>query len=394
VNWDMPFDLSNPWWRAKDYTVTNGGFIAPSDQCVWPDGFEEYRPFASESNGTPYEDLLNTDARDIDEVLAFAQQWGLLGTALRWHAIDPFVYPHYGDVTARPSWGDVRVITPNVVFMDKDPNYGVEYVMRGDQYFEHCFKRHPKNVLYGPNSLQEVYGEWVDPGPELTSDPPCDSHRIQNWGGVAERYQTFTVAANDFAEAAADLRNGIANPNQSSSLNTELEWQLRVYPSVVLEQRNLAFRFSTLLDACYLMLMFDHLRGRLHKCPECHKYWRDPSPEDGRGGTKKYCPEEPYERGCRRRAHDRKNDQRRSWRQYLEDRAPHLLETLPKPKRNSDYVQHPIDLLGQPEHWSGEVPELASMWASRVRRKSQREFDEWIDPILAHADNQSTGRTT
>ncbi|MDP2857687.1 MAG: hypothetical protein Q8P50_06865 [Bacillota bacterium] len=328
----------------------------------------------SDGNHAPHLDLLNLRSCHIDDVLAFAHGWGLLGTALRWELVDRGLYaPMAG------TWAET-VVYPGI------PLENGEAQVSGRGYFKHCFKKPPEEVPSETACLKEVYGEWVDPGPHLTGDPAHDARELAvGYSAVAPSYATFTDGAEDFQRAYREIESGEA------SLLDQWGGAARAEISLSFAGRTprLAFYYPSLLDACFIMTMMDVERDNLRRCPECRRFWRRETSDSRRTTRRIFCPlpdepdvpkdsraPDPEGRSCARRAHNRKADQRGSWGQFLEREAPHLIPGLPCAEAN---VQHPYDMRKEmpPDVWT-----LARQWAEGVARRSSRPYDMWLEPFL------------
>ncbi len=369
-----PFGPSTTWWRSRKYQVIDGCFIAPADDCRWPDDFREYDPlqdYYSDSSTGPHIDLMNLASYSVADVLGFIRKWGMLGTALRYD------YLGIKDFRAE-TWGSHRVFSR--YFLDS------EGYMEGERYFERCFKRPPREVPFGYGSLREVYGEWVDTGPELTGNPRADAHEALWHSGVAYFHQTFTDHARQFQDSCQALYRG-----ETGEMGFP-DWgrDTKAFPQLVWVDGapRMGFRFSSLLDACYLMVMLDQQKGVIRKCPECGQFWRQ---TEKTRRTRLFCPSKdepnydewqsgPPSRSCTRRAHNRKSDQRFSWDCFLQAEAPDLKTLL---ESVHGKVKHPYDMLGD---MSPEVRLLARQWAEQVARKSDRKYDMWLEPFLRRDD--------
>ncbi len=367
-----PFGPSSSWWRARAYQVVDECLIVPTDGCQWPDDFEEYSPldvYYSNEGTAPHVDLMNLDPAIVSEVLAFVEQWGLLGTALRFD----FLTSENDPGNPRYTWGGQDVYTS-----------GVRSHWTGDEYFEHCFKRPPSEVPFGFKGLWENYGEWADPGPDLTGDRRRDAYQVTYHSGVAEHHQTFSDGARGFQRDLENLRRGVGDLGLQED---GWGWDVKANPHVkwVSGIPRMGFDYPSLLDACYLMAMLDTEKDALHRCPECGRFWRQTK---ATRRSRVYCPPDdedrqyhdpqngPPSRSCTRRALNRKTDQRRSWNRFLERESPELIAGLPS---SNGRVRHPHDMR---DEIPLEVQELARRWARRVLRKSSRSYDMWLEPFV------------
>ena len=371
------FGSGSSWWRARTYEIIGDSFIAPGDGCRFPGDFEEYDPlevYYSGQSSSPHLDLLNLEPFQVYDVLHFVEKWGLLGTALRSYSLGIDALMNGANTITEMSWGEQRILS------EVRPSNGYMEYWSGSDYFERCFKKHPDEVAFGEGNLWENYGEWVDPGPELTGDPKKDEYRVQSHGGVAEHYQTFSDNARQFQDYYRDVQQGKGRIGLSSKF--ALGWKLYVQPNLqrIGDSLRMGFEYSSLLDACYLMVMLDAERDSLRQCPECRRFWRH------KGNTRQnriYCPPEeehyyfvdPMSQGCGRRANNRKSNQRGSWMRFLQNTAP---EIIPDLTAKNGKIEHPYDVSGE---MSDEAYALARQWAEQVFRKSPRSYDMWLEPF-------------